>query len=573
VVPAAVSLKRFVAELESMLAPMGEQQLRAAFLAYATALPARARDGFLADLATACTPSQRAASDDADLITAIEAFTADVESGIYYDGWGWDPDLRHERAFGDESWAPRMDELFSRAAAAFLAGRHDLSAEAYRRLFAALALEGGDGSLYSCEFSPAESLTTDLAEAGARWLRSLYETAAHPAQAAAAMAEAWLSDLPYGQQPRSLTAVREALPADLAGFTEFCPSWTRELVRRSGGHDPLRGELLREAARLAGGTEALSEAARHPGPGQPRAYLDLVDTLTEHGDQPAALQACRQGLRLAAHPDEDGTGWAAYQWAPLADRAASMAIALADPESATHLRIQAFTLAVSTIRLVALYQAAETHRPGTGPQAAGQAADRLAKGEPSLAHYHLDDFRAQALLLAGRIDDALDLLATCGAASNGSPSTIMTVMPYALAASSGAASRPDWPNTVLHTLLNQTADAVRASFHDDEPETNETATLASLLQELLRHRSTSNDDRIRWRRACRMAIDQRIRNVLAGKQRAHYAHAARLATALTEAEILTEGNGNYLDGICDTYRRYTAFRRAVETARRGSTLL
>jgi hypothetical protein len=570
---AAVSLKRFVAELESMLAPLGEQQLRAAFLAYATTLPARARDGFLADLAAACTLRQSTASDDADLIAAIESFTADVESGMYYDGWGWDPDVGHERAFGDESWAPRMDELFSRAADAFLAGRHDLSAEAYRRLFAALVLEGGDGPLYSHEFSPAESLTTDLAEAVARWLRSLYETAADPAQAAAVMAEAWLNDLPYGQQPRSLTAVREALPADLAGFAEFCPSWTQELVRRSGGHDPLRGELLREAARLAGGTEALSEATRRPGPGQPQAYLDLVDTLIEDGDQPAALQACRQCLRLAEDSDEDGAGWAAYQWAPLADRAAALTTALGDPESATHLRIQAFTLAVSTTRLVSLYQAAEAHRPGTGPQAAGQAADRLAKGEPGLAHYHLDDFRAQALLLAGRIDDALDLLTTRGATANGSPTTVMTVMPYALAASSGAASHPDWPNTVLRTLLNQTADAGHTHFYDDEPETNDIATLPSLLQELLRRRCTSNDDRIRWRRAGRMAIDQWIRNVLANKQRAHYAHAAQLATALTEAEILTEGNGNYLDGICDTYRRYTAFRRETETARRSSTLL
>jgi hypothetical protein len=68
-----------------------------------------------------------------------------------------------------------------------------------------------------------------------------------------------------------------------------------------------------------------------------------------------------------------------------------------------------------------------------------------------------------------------------------------------------------------------------------------------------------------------MAIDQWIRTILCGKQRAHYAHAARLATALTEAEILTEGDGNYLYGLCDTYRRYTAFRRETDTARRSST--
>jgi hypothetical protein len=195
----------------------------------------------------------------ADLLAAIEAFTTDVESGMYYDGWGWDPDLRHERAFGDESWAPRMDALFARASEAFLAGRHDHSAEARRLLFTALALEGDEGALYSYESSPAESLMTDLTEAGTRCLRSLYEISTGPAEAAATLADTWLGHLPFGHRPMSLIAVREALPADLPGIDAFYPYWTQALVERSGGHDPLRRALLREAALLAGGTDALAE--------------------------------------------------------------------------------------------------------------------------------------------------------------------------------------------------------------------------------------------------------------------------------------------------------------------------
>jgi hypothetical protein len=564
-----VSLKRFLTDLGSLLAPLDEQGLRSALYAYASTLPAGARTGFLEDLVTACVPRQPAAPDDAALITAIEGFITDVKSGMYYEGWGWDPDLRHERAFGDGSWVPRMDDLFNRASNAFLAERHALSAEAHLRLFTALALEGDEGSLYSYEFSPAESLMTDLTEAGARCLRSLYETATGLPEAAAALAETWLNALPFGHQPTSLTALREALPADLADIEDFYPHWTRELVERSGGRDPLRSALLREAALLAGGTDALAEAARREGPGQPETYLDLVDALSGHGESQAALEACREGLRLAARPGADRTGWAAYQWAPLADRAAE----LAGAETAVSLRIQAFTLAVSTARLVALYQAAETCQPSAGPQAAGEAADRLAKGEAGLAHYHLESFRAQALLLAGRIDDALDLLVTGDTSTHGSPGAILTVLPYVLAASCGAASHRDWPNTVLHTLLDRTANAGRTIFSDDEFDTNDTAALSDLLEQLLREGTSSTADRAKWRRAGRAAIDRWVRGIVGGKQRAQYADAARLAAALTEAEILTEGDSNYLDGVLDTYRRHTAFRREAETVRRGSVLL
>jgi hypothetical protein len=564
----AISLKRFLNGLDALLAPLDEQRLRSAVREYARGLPAGARTGFLEDLTAACDPAEAVASDDTELIAAIEAFTADAASGMYYDGWGWDPEVRHERAFGDESWAPRMDTLFDRAAEAFLAGRHELAARAYRLLFATLGLEGEEGPVYSYEFSPAESLMADLPEAGARYLRALYETAATPPEAAAAFARVWLDDLPYGCKPMSLADVRETLPADLAQIEEFCPHWTRELIDRSGGHDRLRNTLLREAALLSGGTGALAEAARHPGPGQPDAYLDLVEALTEAGEVPAALQSCQDGLSLAAQPNGDRSGWAHYQWAPLADRAA----ALADPEAAVGLRITAFTLATSTARLVALYRAAETHQPGTGPHAAGEAAERLAKGEPGLAHYHLNSFRAQALLLAGHIDDALDLVIADDSREHGS-GVILTVLPYVLAASCGAARHPGWPHTVLCATLQQSTDAGRTLRYEDEFEGDDDSALPGILQQLLCDRFDPAADRARRLRLCRAAIDRYAHSVISGKHRASYADAARLAAAYTETEIITDGHGNYLDGLLDTYRRYTALRREADTVRRASVLL
>ncbi|MEO3857218.1 hypothetical protein [Acrocarpospora sp. B8E8] len=564
--PDALSLKRFLAELDSLLSPLDEKKLRSVFTGYASGLPASARTEFLGHLRGLCASAPPAQQRDADLIAEIESFIAAVESGKYYDGWGWDPELRHERAFGDESWVPRMDTLFTGAATAFLDSRHDLSAAAHRLLFGALALDG-DEPVFSYEFSPAESLTTDLVEAGARWLRSLYELAADPGEAAEVMAETWLELLPHGARPSSLLAVRETLPTEPANLEVFYPRWSQELVERSGGHDPLCGRLLREVATATGNVNALIEAARKPGLGQPHAYLDLVDALRDHGDEEAALDICREGLGLLSGGDR--SGWTAYQWAPLAETAADLAYG----KEAVEFRIQAFTLATSTRRLVALHRAAEAQHSGSGGQVAGEAADRLAAGAPGLAHHHLANFRAQALLLAGRVDDALSLLPTANAVANGAANTTLTVLPYVLAASCGAVAHRDWENTVLHAMLAATADAGHSVFYGDDYRADDAETLSHLLERALREQISTAPERTAWLRTAHGVIDRWIRTTLNGKQRALYGDAARLAAALTETGIILDGESVYLGGVIDTYRRYVAFRREADKVRRESVLL
>jgi hypothetical protein len=566
-----LSLQRFCSEVESLLDPLDESQLRSAWRRYATALPAGARGAFLDDLRAACRSDAPAVPSSESLLADIDSFITDAKSGMYYDTWDWDPDLRMERAFGDESWIPRMDALFARAGAAFRAGHHDLSGAAYRRLFAALELEGDEGCVYACEYSPEGSLETDLAEASAQCLRSLYETASGPAEAAASLAQQWLHHLPAGHRPESLSAVREALVVDLADLDQFCPHWTRELVNRSGSHDPLRSGLLREAAQLSGGVEALADAARKEGNGQARAYLDLVAALREQDNTAAALDSCREGLTGAAD-SRQGHEANDYWWAPVADVAADLAGELGNDESAAGFRLQAFTLMVSEARLVGLYNAAEQFRSGTGPATAGQAADRLSAGDIGFHHAHLSDFRAQALLLAGRVDEALALLPVRENAIGGYTSDVsMSVLPYVLAASCGAPTHHDWPHTTLRTLLYRAAQDSHTVRYDTD--TKGDTALPELFEQTLRERAVTDSQREAWRSACRTAVDRWVRVTLAEKQRHRYADAANLAAAMTEAEILVDGNGGYLDGILDTYRRFTAFRREADRVRRSSVLL
>jgi hypothetical protein len=54
-----------------------------------------------------------------------------------------------------------------------------------------------------------------------------------------------------------------------------------------------------------------------------------------------------------------------------------------------------------------------------------------------------------------------------------------------------------------------------------------------------------------WQRAARAAIDRWVRTMVGGKQRGRYGSAARLAAALTETEIIIDGDGTYLDATLD----------------------
>lgn len=80
-------------------------------------IPSVERRGFLAEFENVplAVPKKIVAKDDKSLIADIHAFVADLEKGKYYEGTGFDKDVREYRSYGDESWVERMDVLFDRA--------------------------------------------------------------------------------------------------------------------------------------------------------------------------------------------------------------------------------------------------------------------------------------------------------------------------------------------------------------------------------------------------------------------------------------------------------------------------
>jgi len=75
--------------------------------------------------------------DDLDtglLLEDIKSFHDRVESGKYYDHWGWDEKTHRERQFGDESWADEMDAFFKKARHAYEKKEYRLAVEAYKEV-------------------------------------------------------------------------------------------------------------------------------------------------------------------------------------------------------------------------------------------------------------------------------------------------------------------------------------------------------------------------------------------------------------------------------------------------------
>lgn len=91
----------FLNRLEECLAKLSADELREILLDHAKRLPAAQREGFL-DIFELPPNMPRDRGDDT-LVEDVEAFIADVKKGGYVDGWGYDPEYRDHRAFGDET--------------------------------------------------------------------------------------------------------------------------------------------------------------------------------------------------------------------------------------------------------------------------------------------------------------------------------------------------------------------------------------------------------------------------------------------------------------------------------------
>jgi len=128
-----LALGPFLRHVETRLESLTHDQLKDLLLEHARGLASDERNGFLYLLnpKPGNEDEQNAESQgdfsDESLNDDITSFVENLENGVYYEWWGWDDEIHDERAFGDESWAEEMDDLFARAAEAFLSGELSLA--------------------------------------------------------------------------------------------------------------------------------------------------------------------------------------------------------------------------------------------------------------------------------------------------------------------------------------------------------------------------------------------------------------------------------------------------------------
>ncbi len=586
---ATLGLKPFLEELAGRLEGLDRDELGQVVLAHAEGLPAGQRAAFLEIF-----PPRRASArhrrvppaapaidpeEAAQLLSDIDAFVETVRTGGYFQGWGWDHELREERAFGDESWVLEMDGLFEVAGGAFLDGALEFARDAYGKLLQAFSLDQEVGT-FCGDRAAAEMVETDVGEAKARYLRALYETAP-AAQRPQRLLEA-LEELDGIGPEASLQAVVDTRREPLPGLDAFLPRWVERLAAvppEAYGFAREARRLLAEAAALHRGAEGLADLARRPGPDQAQAYLDWVDHLAGAERVAEAVAAAREGLGAVTGPAEDR--------ARLAERLAGLAGAQGDPAGALDARRQAWRAAPSVARLLALagacpaaqlsavldgeavLLAAPPAGPGSRGAAAGEGPDRTA---------------CALLLAAGRVSQAtagLRAAAALGWGFPGHPGPV--VVPYLLVAGSGRTAPPAEKGSRLAELFAGLDAPDWASGLGPEAWRDRTGgtagggpSLTGLLTRSLERLRLAPDERRRLLQQAREVVEERVTAVVAGQHRGAYQRVAELAVACAEAMALgagTDAGNGFIAAWHARHPRHSAFRAELDRATGASPFL
>jgi hypothetical protein len=567
--PGPRGLGEFLTVLEQRLTALPVEDLRAALLAHAERLPAGDREAFLTIFPTALgaaggsTGGGVTAPDPQGLLTDIDTFVERVGSGAFFEGWGWDDDLHEERAWGDESWTDEMDDLFTAAADAFLAGDLSLARESYGRLLDAFTLDQEVGT-FCGPSDPCDMVTTDVPEAVARYLRAVYETTP-PADRAEVLYDQY-TDLCHLAPATTLHTIAGTRRDELPGLDGFLPPWIEILTANTSGywaHD--RQRLLTEATVWHAGTDGLAVVARQPGPHQPTAYLDWADALTHDERLDDAAEAAREAMAL--------DGLALEHRAELADRLAGLTHRLGDPATALDARRTAWRAHPTRQRLLALVGAAEA--AGQLPGALHVEADRT-PAEP-------DRLNCELLLLAGRPDDATTALIASDPLGWSQPEHPGPVVwPYLLAAATSSAPRDARTQFARQFTAIDTADRwhshadLDVSDSGDTPGTDRQTRLSTLLARHIAEHPGTPQQRHEWLLAARTAVERRIDAVVGGKHRGAYQRVAVLAVAYAEALALAENPASgaaFITGTRARFPRHVAFRDELDRSTSESPIL
>lgn len=586
----ALGLGPFVEALEERLNALPAEQLRAVLLDHAARLPAADRAEFLAmfrhrrDVVAATSTGEAVGGADPTLVADVEAFAADVESGTYAQGYGYDPEYGDYRTFGDEAWTSEFDGLIEGAGGALLAGDVGTAREAYRRLFEVLGCEYDGGGLPGAGM-PEELVRTDVTEAKHRYLRATWES--EPVETRAAAVIAAVEEAAYIGGRVSLAALEGTRREPLPDVDVVLPDLIAQLqgVPNGYGFGAQARDLLAEVTERHRGVDGLAGLARIPGDHQAEAYRDWIDGLVRAGRLDDAEAAATEGL--------DRLGSAGRWVAAIAERLATLAAGRGDDAAVLDAHRAAWRADPSLARLLALADVATSL--DCLDAVVGGEADQAGHGPLS----QQPDLAAGLLLLAGRVDHAVLLLDSADPVrwDHGHPGS--TVVAFLLAGASGATHHQQWRDLLLFDLIDRADDAgwhhshldpddglaiLREAITAATPATPATPAspaspggryhtiaqdellLSALLTQQLDRTRLDSTGRRRWLQTARAKVEERMEAVVAGQQRGAYGRVAHLATACAEALTLAldpTAAQRFLDDLHARYPRHSAFRREL----------
>jgi len=591
-----LGLGPFLRALETRLAALPIASIRAGVLSFAEQLPAAERAALLAHFEPTSetggghggdAPGNVPPGEGAHLLGDIDRFLASLGDKDDVEGWGWDQDMDEEWAITCESWRPEMEDLFEQASAAFVAGDLTLAAAALGALLHGLLLDGEFGA--DAASSPAaERLSTDLAEAKARYLAALYQTTPRTRRSVRLRGE--LSALRCIGGDISLQVILDTVPVPPRDLDAFLPSWVEELRRTPADErfDAKARQLLSEAVRLQRGVDGLEVLALELGAEHPEHLEEWIAALVQDGRRAAACEAARQALELLPpRGHARGRIYDALAWLRSESK---------DPSGAVEGRRQAWRASPSRDRLLALVAAARVW--GEEEEIVDAEAALVERGlrapEPSDRFLGSPRQACELLMLAGQVDPAVEELQGQGPLGWSSPNHPgAVVVPYLIVAGSVAAVPPEdlllsdvfdminqagWNENVPHKgawfLGGEHRD--HAPLSEVSPDPTGGLLLSALLGDRLDALSPPAGDRARWLQTGRVFVERRVDAVVSGKHRSAYRGAALVVAGCGEAIELAEGKGRgstFVTGIRDRFPRHAAFRSELDRLSRSSTLL
>ncbi|MFZ5919192.1 MAG: hypothetical protein ACOYZ7_19855 [Chloroflexota bacterium] len=348
-----MSLKAFWEAVERRLNDCSADELRTILRAMAWKTSPRERQAFLEKLERSeqSTLVARQAIQQEDLLTDIDDLAAELEAAMANaDAWEeryeWGEYCDEEDNLGPyEEFVAPLTGLFDQVEAAFDYGHLSLARTAYEKLFEVLGTEDD----YGRGVHTSDLTGIDADEAGARYLRAIYETepAAHRPQTLFAQMRLVRSELMRSRP--MLDDLIHISPRPLPDREQFLAEWIAFLRAQSGAD---ADAWLREAVRLSQGTQGLEALAWAEGRARPRAYLDWFTALEQEGKHREVLVAAQEALQTLA------AGLPIR--AAIADHLCAAAARLADTQAERAGRWEAFLAKPTLPRLLDLWDVATT---------------------------------------------------------------------------------------------------------------------------------------------------------------------------------------------------------------------